>query len=260
MPRISLSGVRTTRTTITAGNADKVTKEWLVAYTAETATQMLKAFQGMNRFPKDRKEFLTIVDRKHGHGREYAVRPGGRIIYQNNQSTMNEVLDWIWDKINKITYEKSGNYKRHHRILVDGKDFVGSGASVSRWGSGALPDKYRWDKVSKNTAVTFLNDEIYARRIERGGYIHGETIKKPWSRAMPSGVYRAVARAAKQRFGQTVRIDFKYIKLASSRTVTFKVRDTKRGSRKMGQILTAEAMYPSIRVRPRTTSLGTMMQ
>lgn len=220
MARQTLSGVTNSRRTIEIQNIDEITKEHLVVFTAETAIRVKKKYQNKNMFPFSVNDYLTIVDRRHGHGKEYNVRPGGRITYQNNEANLEEVLNWIANKIvlmSPVGVKKQSDkgwrkthYQDAHLYMVDGKSAqkINSSSRIVSFKRG-----FQHSKHTSKSKHQFVNTMVYARRIERGGVTTDNKYVKPWSMAAPSGVYKSIARAAKLRFGQTVRLDYKEMQL-----------------------------------------------
>lgn len=263
-----LSGVRlTNKTEITISNIDEVTSAMLANFTADVAVKTLKREQRARTFPHKKGDYLTIVDRRHGVS-EYDVRPGGRIMYQNNTQTMSEVLNWIAHKlvvVSPVGIKKGGQtpawrnipYQDAHAFVVNGK-FVANiddQTTIMSFERGFNYDKH----IGKDSQFQFVNTMVYARRIENGIGIKealiGGSKNRPagkrgrhstvrWSMQAPSGVYRAVAKAAKLRWGQTVRINYVEAQLTLGATIY------------SGTKHSFKQFYPTIVVRPRSTTKG----
>lgn len=224
---VPLSGVRTRINKIDLTHlGERLTKVHLVQITAEAALDIKNQTQRRGEFPRDPKDYITIVDRKPAKGREYSVRPGGKITYWNQHSTIEEILNWVGNALllespyatkpasamrSKQEWRKR-HYADNHIFMVDG---VGRRMTAGEGGARifSVERNAQWIKHSKNSKFTFVNPMIYARRIEHGGTTTGGNYHVPWSSFAPRGVYKAVANAAKRRFGEAVWIDYKRIQL-----------------------------------------------
>jgi hypothetical protein len=94
---------------------------------------------------------------------------------------IDDVLKWIADQLETHSPVKTGRYQKSHTLFADGTE-IDVGAVISP------ADVY-----------TFINDQPYARKIERGS-----------SSQAPDGVYQAVAHLAAARFGNIAKISFTF--------------------------------------------------
>lgn len=215
---------------------------------ASLAKSVLKREQRRGTFPKKKSDYLRVVDRKLGMPEE-AVRFGGRISYQNNTSTLAEILQWIGAQLVKYSpytpkpaYAKNtgdwrgSHYADAHLMLINGKSFQTIDKHTRIVG---LAQTFQGRKHSRNSRYTFINTLPYARRIE-----HGSDKTKPWTQQAPTGVYKMVASAAKRKYGEAVNIKYTRFQIGS---IPYKFK-AKEGM--VGQ------WYPAIVVRDKAVTKG----
>lgn len=236
---MALPGVQTTKEEWHIGREYGREKgKYLRVITANAAFQVLKREQTKGTFPKDKSQYTTWVD-KDPRKKEVQVKFGGRITYITKQ-LLGPVYEWIFLELerrspygNKKKIGKAAFRRRHydasHIMLINGRGYVDINAAKAAIISPAN------NKYTKDSKVTFVNIQPYARRIESGnrGYkrdkasgrwVNRRTKKvslgtgaRPynWSMQAPNGVYRSVAAAAKRKFAGVARIKFGMVQLNS---------------------------------------------
>ena len=116
------------------------------------------------------------------------VRPGGNIRFEFERHGI--ALDWIYQQLLDRSPVKTGNYREHHRLYIDGVQ-----VSVS--------ENQQPIELARGSEAVFLDLTPYARKIERG-----------LSTLAPNGVYEITAKEAQARF-RSVNISFHYMPLSS---------------------------------------------
>ena len=122
--------------------------------------------------------YQTFVDGSEGVPVE-AVKPEGVIVYQFQ--LLFDLFVWIFMQLSSASPVLTGRYKSSHIFFADG-------AEIDPLGPIPVASEY-----------VFMNDQPYARKIERG-----------LSKQAPDGVYEGVAALAAARYGNIARIIFTY--------------------------------------------------
>ena len=232
---------------------------FLKVITASLAKQTLRKDQAANKFPRDKKDYIIVTDRALGRPEE-RVKFGGRIVYQNNSegvSNISTVLEWIARYIlllspvgrkrpqDRARYRKI-HYEDAHLYMINGRSHMTVDSQTSTIEFGRVWQSAGVRGIAKHQ---FVNTMPYAKRIESKRV----TTRKqgawnsisPWSYQAPSGVYKKVARAAKRRFGETVRITYGVVQMNLPHTM---------GDLAGGRM---KQLYPVITVRPNTATRQT---
>jgi len=279
---VSLSAMKSGRQgdNMATGSLIKVSEDWRInpgdgkflrVITANLAMDTLKRDQMTNRFPKLSTDYLKVVDNKLGAS-EFGVLSGGTIVYQNNSSTMDEMLAWIAEQLvirspyrNKRPQDvkgfRSSHYEDAHLYMVDGRAVMSIDNTTN---IVSFRRNFNTVKHTQGSKHVFVNTMPYARRIEHGGglthtsrarrikrgknkgnMVISKTRSLAWSMQAPSGVYRAIERAAKARFGESVRI--KYTRLQLSLPYKFGAR--------LGM---TSQFYPALVIRPKSVTKGVL--
>lgn len=116
------------------------------------------------------------------------VQPHGTIRFEF--SYLDEVAKFIFETLvarspyrdKRPGAQPSTHYRDEHRMFLDGQEI------------DALPEP-----ILPTSELVFVNLQPYTRKLERG-----------MSAQAPSGIYEAVARLARRRFGNTASIEFTY--------------------------------------------------
>lgn len=122
--------------------------------------------------------YRVIVDGHHAAALE-SVQPDGVIVAE--WDLIDDTLIYIAELIERLSPERSGQFKRNNVIFADG-------TAIEIGGNIPQAEEY-----------VFMNLTPYARKVERG-----------LSKQAPDGVYQIAATMAKQRFGNVARISFSY--------------------------------------------------
>lgn len=150
-----------------------------------------------------------------------SVRPDGTIVFTFD--IIEQAFAWIDDQLIIHSPIKSGAYERAHLFLADGVE--------------ADPQAM----APKASEYVFINNEPYARKIERGE-----------SPQAPEGVYEAVATLAKSRFSHLVKVGFEYRELVAGAVNDWAlIRQPHRGGRSRRAQLTQDRRQPAIVLTPR---------
>lgn len=105
------------------------------------------------------------------------VQPNGVIVFEFE--LLGDVLIWIYQMLMKHSPRLRGDYQTSHLLFADDAEV----ADI--------------EKAPPAAEYVFLNEQPYARKIERG-----------LSPQAPDGVYEAVAALANGRFGNLVRVSY----------------------------------------------------
>lgn len=118
------------------------------------------------------------------------VRPGGTVVAIF--AVQEAAADFAWLTLAQLSPIKSGDYREHHALLVNGTE------------AGPPPVAIQVDDV-----ITFVNLLAYSRQIEHG-----------WSkRQAPDGVYEAASVIVRARMGNIVDVKFGYAPFAGGKTM-----------------------------------------
>ncbi|WP_291209009.1 hypothetical protein [Hyphomonas sp.] len=144
---------------------------------ARVAREHLADAQSINRIVTGRvPEHDTFVDGRAGAPLE-SVKPNGVVVFEFE--LVADVLLWIHTALKKHSPRFKGDYQTSHQLFADDVEV----ADIEN------PPSAR--------EYVFLNEQPYARKIERGQ-----------SKQAPEGVYEGIAALAKQRFGNVTSIGF----------------------------------------------------
>lgn len=157
---------------------------------AAYARSQLAVAEEKNRRALGRTPAHTVtVDGRRGAALETVKPHGGRIVFAFEALT-GGIIEWILAELVRRSPEKSGEYKRGHRVLADGVEI-----------SGAVP-------AAQEYVIT--NIVPYARRLEVGKTRAG----RAFVIQVRPRIYEGVARDAKARFRSAATIRFGYRALA----------------------------------------------
>lgn len=130
-----------------------------------------------------------------------AVKPFGKIEFIA-RSNMADIVMWALNELWKASPVRTRRYINSHTVMINGVQVGGNLVSALR-------------AVKPGDRVQIVNPQPYARKLE-GATASGRTgrgKRKASSRQAPNGVYRVVQRLAVERYGRSVFVDFKYVKL-----------------------------------------------
>jgi len=171
--------------------------------------------------PGERPNVRRIVDGREGAAEE-TVRPYGVIRYEFD--SLREAALFALLELQKVSPVESGLYGRSWFLML-------GGAEVQ---PAALPASTR--------EVIVTNDQPYSRTLAVGRRADG----RPFSlQNLPPGYMELAAQAVRARFGNSVMVDIRFIKLAGGYVLKSDYRATRRD--RAGQQIT----YPSLVLQAR---------
>lgn len=177
-------------------------------YLAQIAQEAIDEAKEINRAATGSDPpYKVFVDGREGAPLE-SVSPNGTVLAE--WELLGEVLQYIWDQLEKHSPVLTGSYVRSHVFYADGIE-----ADISDPPSAA--------------EYVFLNLTPYARKIEGIGR------DEPLSEQAPDGVYEAVAHLAKGRFSNIAKISFNMREPTSGDVVDWATTGSK-GNRRKTQI------------------------
>jgi len=252
----------------------EVNKDAMRAYTAAVARTVLKEEQRKGTFPRDKKAYITQVDRRNRrHGSEAEVRLGGRIAYlQFDYRTeflpaalqMLRYVRMAAAKVSPSAWKtpgqlRAGGFRARHYIdsfalLRNNAVVVGPGRHF--W---TAADKYvrRFaDALQPGEVLSIVNIQPYARKLESfNGLI--------WSTKSPRGILR-LALSSARRGAKTKALNLYPIELkplpggiserevrSQGATVTYAERRRDRNKWKYsGRLMRKHRVYPVLTFGP----------
>lgn len=149
-----------------------------------------KAIAINRRATEQEPQYETFVDGQAGAS-EDAVKPDGRIVYEFTIAT--DIIPWIMTQLQKISPHRSGRYANSHEVFADGTQ---------------VESQYKLPPGAQEYFV--MNFTPYALKIEGATRKGGAVTRPPQSKSAPEGVYRVVAKLARQKFGKLARIEYNY--------------------------------------------------
>lgn len=158
------------------------------------------------------------------------VKPFGQIEFIR-RPTMADAVLWALDQLRRRSPVDSGRYVQSHTVLLNGRQIDGDI-------NGALAS------VKPTDRVQIVNPLPYARKLEgaTASKKTGRKKRKAVSKQARSGIYRVVHRAVASRFGRSLFVDFKYVKLDSG----VKVWGDQGGGKGHVKRVQRDQVYPSI--------------
>lgn len=188
------------------------TLEELTAFTKsalqEIAKTALKEEQD-NGFP--RKNYLTIVDGKY-NGQIQNVSPFGKIQYVS-PIALDEAILFIYQGLIERSPVDTGSYRNSHVVTLNGRQVAKNLSQLQAWLKSG-PEFGDQDKIH------FVNYQHYAGKLERDGNTsqrkkirmgRGKKKKGVFPKVKkPNGTYWLTHRAAKEKFGRNVFIQFEF--------------------------------------------------
>lgn len=223
----------TTVSGFTSVQWDKVMVPRIQDYQVKVAEEALRAAvaKGFDRQP------VVVTD-----GRPRAdyrlVKPYGNIEFIR-RPTMADAVLWALDQLRRRSPVRSGRYVQSHTVLINGRQIEGD----VRAGLA---------KVKPGDRVQIVNPQPYARKLEgaTANKKTGRGRRKAASKQARSGIYRVVHRALASRFGRSLFVDFKYVKLDTGVKVWgdqgggYRAGGTKRAVKRVQR----DQVYPAIQI------------
>ena len=219
---------------ITTEQLGRSIADWVKAATVEIAERALReeVAKGFDSAP------VVITDGMPR--RDYMlVRPFGRIEFAARPN-MAEIVLWALNELQRISPVRSGRYVSTHTIMLNDQEIVGNIALALR-------------NIGPTDRVQIVNPQPYARKLEgaTANKRTGRGRRQASSRQAPSGVYRVVQRAVIARFGKTLFVDFKYVKMTM---LGVKVWGNRGGGPRRNRVL-RDQVYPALQFFIKPTGL-----
>lgn len=170
------------------------------------------------------------------------VKPFGKIEFVA-RTNMWQVVQWIMAELFRRSPVKTGAYRQGHMLMINGAEVKGNLRAALQ-------------KVKPGDRVQVVNPLPYARKIEvqafkaAGRNSRGRIRRRAQSRQAPQGVYKPVVRSAVQRWGKSVYLEYKLVKL----NLGVKVwgdqggRYRKDGSKTFTRRVQRDQVYPAIQI------------
>lgn len=209
---------------LTSKQAGENISQWVKRVTIETAFAELprQVAKGFDNEP------IVITD---GVPRRdpTLVKPFGKIEFVA-RTNYAEMVTWALAELIKRSPVLTGRYKASHVVMLNGTAVGANQAAALR---AAKP----------GDRVQIVNTVPYAKKIEGqpASRRRGRARVRGQSRKAPGGVYRVVQRLAVSRYGRSVFVDFKYVKLDTG----VKVWGFQGGGRNRKRVQRA-AVYPAL--------------
>jgi len=173
--------------------------EWIKAATIETAFNVL-AQEGARGFDREPVVITDGVTRRDPR----QVKPFGKIEFVARTTIADAVLWALAELIRRspIGPAKDGHYKDDHTVLINGAEVRGN-------------IRVALTQAKAGDRIQIVNPRPYARKLEgatankktgRGG-------RRGSSRQARGGIYRPVLRSVVQRWGKSVYVEYKNVKL-----------------------------------------------
>ncbi|MGV6875927.1 hypothetical protein ACUSIJ_24985 [Pseudochelatococcus sp. B33] len=156
------------------------------------------------------------VDGREGAPFESIHLPSGNITIRFK--LVNEVVDWLYQKIAENSPQMTGRYRRSHRLFADGVEVDSPDPTLQA---------QKWEIVS---------NVPYARKIERGQ-----------SAQSPDGVYEVLEAIGNQRFGNIAQIKFTWIGIVEG-GMTGQYKDIAGKTRGEVRMINKEIRYPALKI------------
>lgn len=200
--------------------------------TIDTAESVLRQEVGRG-FDNEPVVITDGVPRRSYHG----VRIGGKIEFIARTQVGDAVI-WALRELARISPRRSGRYVSTHTVLLNNIEIP----------PGNLALGLR--KAKDGDRVQIVNPLPYAKKIEgrTGSKRRGITGARGLSPQAPGGVYRVVARSLVRRYGRSIFVDFKYVKLSTGLKY---VRHGKGKRSKVGR----DYVYPALQLFIKPTGL-----
>lgn len=129
------------------------------------------------------------------------VKPFGKIEFVARTSIADAVL-WALTELQKKSPVLTGRYASSHTVMINNAEVQGN-------------IRVALMKVKAGDKVQIVNPQPYARKIESATASKktGRQKRRALSKQARGGVYRPVLRSVVQRWGKSVYVEFKYVKL-----------------------------------------------
>lgn len=175
---------------------DKLIEPDIAAFTVKVAEEALKEVvaAGFDNQP------VVITDGVPNRDWKL-VKPFGKIEFARRPA-MAECVRWILAELiakSPVGPGRNGHYRDKHVLMINGVQAANEDL----------------DKVKPTDRVQIVNTQPYAKKIEGAKADRKAKLKRERgsSRQAPSGVYQVVQREAIARYGRSIFIDFKYLRL-----------------------------------------------
>lgn len=170
--------------------------KWLQEVTVSTAMDVLRREVGKG-FDTEPVVITDGVVRRDPR----QVKPFGKIEFVARTQIADAVL-WALTELQKKSPVLTGRYASSHTVMINNAEVQGN-------------IRVALTKVKVGDRVQIVNTQPYARKIESATASKktGRTKRRALSKQAKGGVYRPVLRMIVRRWGKSVYVDFKYVKL-----------------------------------------------
>ena len=170
--------------------------DWVKAATIDTAMTVLRQEVGRG-FDNEPVVITDGAVRRDPH----QVKPFGKIEFVARTSIADAVL-WALTELQKKSPVLTGRYASSHTVMINNAEVQGN-------------IRVALMKVKAGDKVQIVNPQPYARKIESATASKktGRQKRRALSKQARGGVYRPVLRSVVQRWGKSVYVEFKYVKL-----------------------------------------------
>lgn len=212
---------------LTSVEWDKFIEPSIQKFTVQVAEQVLRGAVA-NGFDN---EPIVITDGMPG--RDWAqVKPFGKIEWAR-RPVVKDCAIWIMAELVRMSPVgpgRNGHYRDRHIFMIN----------------NAQASEAALDDLKPNDRVQIVNTQPYAKKLE-GSKRRLLSLRAPGTTAKtPAGIYQVVRRAAVQKYGRSLWIDFRYVQL---NTGAAQVMRRQTHGKKIPKPHKVEALFPSIQLQ-----------
>ncbi|HTE35787.1 MAG TPA: hypothetical protein VK634_15020 [Reyranella sp.] len=226
---------------LTAQQLGESTAKWLQRVTIETAMTVLRQEVGKG-FDNEPVVITDGVPRRDPE----LVKPYGRIEFAA-RANYAEVVLWTMNQLWRLSPILTRRYINSHVVMING---VSLGTNSTARLRAARP----------GDRIQIVNTTLYAKKIEGRVASRKRGVKglRGSSPQAPNGVYRAVQKLVVQRYGRSIFVDYKFVKLDTGAKVWgFQGGKRGGGTMKLGdrRRVRRDAVFPALQFFIKPTGL-----
>lgn len=168
-------------------------------------------------------------------GRDWTqVKPFGKIEWAR-RPVLKDCAIWIMSELiakSPVGPGRNGHYRDKHIFMIN----------------NAQVDASALDSLKPSDRVEIVNTQPYAKKLEGSKAERKYHLKRERgsSAQAPAGVYQVVQRAAVSKYGRSLFIDFKYVKLNTGAAQVMRMRTH---GKKLRHPYKVEALFPCLQLR-----------